>query len=367
MKICCLIDSLGSGGAQRQMVALVEMLLRREHDVRLITYFKKFDHFLPDILALGIEPENVDVTTKFGRFRKIRKAIRKDRPDCIVSFLNTPNLIGIFSSLPPRRIPIIVSERNNDIAGKNRSNSIRFNSFRMTDRVVTNSRAQSTFIATHFPFLNNKTVVIPNCVDLKKFRPRESNSRQPGKRLLIAASFIPSKNTHRFLKALKLANDELSEPVRVDWFGNNLFVDGNPTPGSNFFLEAKALVKELGLESEFQFHDPVSDIHERFANYDAVCLPSIYEGCPNIVCEAMASGKPVLASDISDLSDFISYPDFLFEPTDIDKIATAIRKFAEMPEDQLQAIGKQNRTEAEQRFDKEIFADRYEQLIRAIV
>ena len=370
MKICCLIDSLGSGGAQRQMTALIGALTRRQHDVRLVTYFKGFDHFLPDIRALGIEPENVEASSKFSRFRKIRSSIRKTSPDCIISFLNTPNLIGVFSSLPPKRIPIIVSERSLDIHGRTRANSIRFNSFRLADRVVTNSQAQANFIATHFSFLKRKTEVIPNCVNLEKFRPRpiaKEIADRSSKHILVAASVIPVKNTHRFVQAIKQANDQLEHPVIVDWFGNNLFVDGKPTPASKFFLDAKKLVADLGVEREFRFYETVSDIHERFSNYDAVCLPSVFEGCPNIVCEAMASGKPVLASNISDLTSLIDPPDMLFEPTSIKSIAATIQNFATMSTQKLEQIGKRNRAEAESCFAPERFADRYEKLIQTVV
>ena len=109
MKICCLIDSLNSGGAQRQMTWLVRALVGNGHDVRLMTYHK-FDHYLPLIQECGVEPENIQSPSKVGRFWNFRSAIRKKKPDAIISFLDTPNFIGLFAGMRPQRIPVIVSE-----------------------------------------------------------------------------------------------------------------------------------------------------------------------------------------------------------------------------------------------------------------
>ncbi len=348
------------------MTWLIRALLKRKHKIQQFTYFDKFDHFLPDVRAMGIEPENISASSRIGRFWNVRKAIRRNKPDCIISFLNTPNLIGVFSSLRPGRIPLIVSERSLDIHGKTMSNRIRFNAFRMADRVVTNSQSQSKFIADNYPFLKTKTVVIPNCVDLDKFHPQQKQQSRPGKRLIVAASVIPVKNTHRLIKAVKLANQDAEVPILVDWFGNNLFVDGKPTPASKYFIEARDLVTQLGLESEFKFHDTVSDIHSRFASYDAVCLPSLFEGCPNIVCEAMSSGMPVLASNISDLQTLFGNFELLFEPTSIESIASTLKQFAQMSNTSLDQIGKQNRIEAKKRFSPERFAASYDKLVHLV-
>ena len=224
MKICCLIDSLGAGGAQRQMTALVGALSQRGYEVTLLTYHK-FDHFLPDVQQF-IEPKTIESSSRLGRFWSLRREVRKQRPDCIISFLDTPNLLGVFSSLPPDRIPIIVSERSLDTK-RTLKNSTRLNAFRLADKVVTNSQAQAAFIQQHYPFLSDKIEVIRNTVDLSKFSPKVRASQNSNLRLLVAASVIAVKNAHRLIEAIRIANSKLKDAgrplVTVDWFGNNLF------------------------------------------------------------------------------------------------------------------------------------------------
>lgn len=368
MKVCCLIDSLGSGGAQRQMTWLVKALVEQGYQVRLLLYHSDFDHFLPAIRESGISPEYINAASKLGRFMAFRRRIRRDKPDCVISFLNTPNLLAIFSALKPDRIPVIVSERSLQVGSPTFTAKLRFNAYRLADRVVTNSIAQRTFIETRFPFLKRKMATITNCVDLSKFRPNvEDREIGQGIKVLVAASVIPVKNTHRFIQAVKLANDQLEHPIHVDWYGNNLFVDDRPTPGSEYFLKSVAMVDELGIKSQFVFHDTVNDLHDRFSNYDVVCLPSLYEGCPNVVCEAMASGLPVLCSDVSDLRQVLDNPSVLFDPRDIRSIAATLVDFARTPVSDRKGQSNRNRQFAEEHFSPVRFFEQFDGLVRQVV
>lgn len=152
----------------------------------------------------------------------------------------------------------------------------------------------------------------------------------------------------------------------VDWFGNNLFIDGKPSEDSGYFLESKRLVEEVGLKEEFRFFDTVTDIHDRFAGYDAICLPSVYEGCPNIICEAMAAGKPIVASDISDVRALIGSQQFLFDPLDPGDIANKLCEFSALSRKTVGEIGRQNRQKAESLFGLDDFARSYDELVHIV-
>ena len=135
MKICCIIDSLGSGGAQRQMTWLVRALVSRGHEIQLLTYYD-YDHFLPLIREVGVEPESIATASSFGRFWAARKKVREFGADVIISYLNTPSILAVYASLMPARIPVVVSERVFEEEGPNNANRIRFNIFRAADCVV---------------------------------------------------------------------------------------------------------------------------------------------------------------------------------------------------------------------------------------
>jgi glycosyltransferase involved in cell wall biosynthesis len=363
--LCCLIDSLGSGGAQRQMTRLIRVLVERGHRVRLVTYYRQYDHFLHDLESLGVEPEYVDTRSKLLRFWSVRSVIRRSQTDCIISFLDTPNLMAILSSLGLTQIPVVVSERSLNVEGKTWTNWRRFQAFRLATRIVTNSHSQAEFVLKNYPFLKEKIRTILNSVDLNDFQPREPRTKLFPIRIIVGASVNPAKNTLRFLESLSLAVQRLSPgTLHIDWFGNNFFENGEPTAASGYYLEAVALVKKLGLERSFQFHPVVDDLHLRFRHYDAACLPSVFEGCPNFVCEAMASGLPILASNVSDLPMIVgSDCGRLFDPKSATDIAMSLTEFALGGSAKSEQQGRAARDRAEKLFAPQIFAERFEKVV----
>ena len=364
MKICCLIDTLNSGGAQRQMTWLIRALVGKGHDVRLLNYHK-FDHYLPEIEACGVERELVTSDSKIGRFWKFRKAIRRNRPDVIISFLDTPNFIGLFAGASPNKIPVIVSERNHDIGGVNRTNKLRFNAFRMASKVVTNCYSQNEFVREHFPFLNHKLSTILNCVDLEKFSP---SPEQPAgaPKIIIASTVSTRKNPQGLIKASSILAQRNVEHS-INWFGTNFFQDGVPTAGSDCFLECSELIEQLEVQNSFRFHPPVANIEANFKTHNVCCLPSFREGCPNVICEAMASGLPSLVSDHGDMKKMIDSPyGFRFDPKSPESMADAIENFANLTAQQRDAMGTDSRRFAEEKLSPERFANEYESLINEV-
>ena len=104
---------------------------------------------------------------------------------------------------------------------------------------------------------------------------------------------------------------------------------------------------------------------ELMRRYDALVLPSMWEGVPNVVCEALASGLPVLASDVSDipllLQDGVN--GFLFAPHKVEGIAGAIIRFGALPASGRGAMATAGRAFAETRLSLAQCTDCYERLL----
>jgi glycosyltransferase involved in cell wall biosynthesis len=87
----------------------------------------------------------------------------------------------------------------------------------------------------------------------------------------------------------------------------------------------KTLAFELGLSSEdIRFLGPVTDVQELIADSDLIVHSSTTEGCPNAVCEAMALGKPVVATNIPGCRQALGSGDWLAEPGDFTTLARLI-------------------------------------------
>ncbi|MCM1182545.1 MAG: glycosyltransferase [Roseburia sp.] len=99
---------------------------------------------------------------------------------------------------------------------------------------------------------------------------------------------------------------------------------------------------------------------------DAVVMPSYHEGMSNVILEASANGRPVLASRIPGCME--GFEDgrtgFGFSPGDGDALVEAIRKFIELPREEREQMGKNARNKMEKEFDRKYVVAAYMEEIR---
>ena len=112
---------------------------------------------------------------------RVRRAIRSERPDAVISFLSWPNLLVELAGLPRRSFAVIVSERNLDVSPRSIKSRLRYFFHRFADVVVSNSYAQRDCMSDLSSYLASRTTVIVNGVDSDRFAPR-LRQEVPGKR-----------------------------------------------------------------------------------------------------------------------------------------------------------------------------------------
>src|ERR1017187_2856804 len=91
LKIALLIDSLGSGGAQKQICILAAGLARRGMHVEVFTYFPKQDHFKALLESAGVPIRSVHKSHRFSITTPLVIAwiMRREGFTCVISFLPT--------------------------------------------------------------------------------------------------------------------------------------------------------------------------------------------------------------------------------------------------------------------------------------
>lgn len=365
-RIVCLIDSLGSGGAQRQMVSLCRALADTGHEVTLITYFRA-DRFYEDLLATAnFEHIFIPAGNKFSRILNIRKALLMIDPFVVISYLDFPNIINELSGIG-NRWRVIVSERVSLGGTPSLRDRIRFQLHRLADAVICNSWKFSDELRVLAPWLKEKVKTVINTVDLLLFSPAtDPLSKDGGIEILVVASFQEKKNPLSVVHALHhIKQSGISYNIHLSWYGNNLFEKGKPTPMSKCYLDTVALIEQYELQDIITIHNPVREIVDVYRSADVVMLPSFYEGFPNVICEAMACGKPILASNVCDHPQLVHKGEngFLFDPHDPTSIADAIEKFMKLSLGERIAMGRASRTLAEKLFNKDVFLEEYMKLI----
>jgi glycosyltransferase involved in cell wall biosynthesis len=362
MKVLCVIDSLGSGGAQRQLCTLSVMLKRRGADVSVLTYHNG-NFFLPMLLDEGITCRTVSDKTKLDRILEIRKILRAGGQDVVLAFLPGPCVYSEIAAIPDRNWGLVVSERL-AIPGSDMS---RFPWTRIlhqiADYVVTNSHTNRSMIERSIPRLSGRVVTIYNAVDFSFFRPDTSGEGKCRSftKIVVAASHQRKKNFVGLLEAISIVRTKLPDKrVEVDWYGEV------PTD-RKAYDEAVHLIREKGLDGYVRLYPATGSIVDVYNSADAVALPSFYEGLPNTICEAMACGRPILMSDVGDAKNLVidGSNGFLFNPASSDDMANAIMRFCRLSQTERDYMGAESRKLAEAMFDPETFVTHYIQILDA--
>ncbi|KAA6348156.1 4-N-acetyl-D-galactosaminyltransferase [termite gut metagenome] len=359
-KILCIIDYLGSGGAQRQIVNLAVEFKKSGHDISFLTYHNKNDFY-----RLTLEDNNIPIaciaeSNYIKRMIKMRKYIRHGKYDVILSFLAAANFICEISTFPYHKWKLIVGERS---ANPHLLISWKLRLFRyfhiFANQVVANSQTNIELVRQVNSFLSKKKCkVIYNMIDLAKWMPSDSFTFRKNElfTIVVLASHRHLKNLNGFIDAVLLLTKEEQSELRIQWYGNIL---------DNSFDLGIIKIKENGIEDIFQFENATHNILDCMQQADAVGLFSFYEGFPNAICEGMACGKPVLCSNISDIPLLITEKKLIFDPNDVFSISKTLRFLLSLNADELNEIGKKNRTMAEQYFDKEAIVSKYITLFNA--
>lgn len=351
MRIACIIDSLGSGGAQRQMVKLAKEFKKKGLLVEIFVYHAQ--NFYSEELKEANIPVNLyGASNPLKRIFVLRKAIRQFKPNGVLSFLQVPNLIAILAGFPIKSWKVVVGERSTDYSIL-KSFKRRF--FRLlyvfADKVVANSYANIELVRKINPILaKDKTAVLYNMLDEDEWGNIQKKIDSKEFTLAIAASHQYNKNLKGLILGVSLLSILEKNRLRVMWYGDQR--------GDNSYKEGRALIDELNLTKIFNFKPATNHIKDEFCKANAIGLFSFREGLPNSICEGMMLSKVILASNVSDNSRFIK-ADYLCNPYSSKSIAELISKAMSLPISDIDQIGKQNRLKALDLFDSKKIVTSY--------
>ena len=186
--------------------------------------------------------------------------------------------------------------------------------------------------AVELGVLPEKTYVIPNGVDTARFYPRDKTEarRELGlptdARLLVTVAHLGPRKGHReTVQALA----SLPSDVR-------LVLVGSDTQGGGKNERAlRQLIEQLRLGSRVIFagQQPYERIPLYFTAADVSVLASWREGCPNVVLESLASGTPVVGSDVGHVSVMIEdgRNGKIVPPRQAEPLAEAIKELLDQP------------------------------------
>jgi len=368
MKLLCVIDNLGTGGAQRQITNLAIGLHRLGHDVSLYCYTPGA-HLAPYLEKEGLR---VRVEIKKSRFsldvlRGLRRFIDAGRYEAVVSFLNTPNFYAILAARSSKTRPaVVVSERFCDLPGNPNAIELAVRRlYRLSDRIVVNSHHQRENFLRKYPWMGGRVLTIYNGYDLEEFRPVANDPDPRGLRILAVASVSRYKNGLCLVRALDILRREHGLAPRVSWAGQRMRAGDRGA----YLRDMEAGIERSGLSGQWDWLDQRTDIAELFGRHDVLVHPSYGEGLPNVVCEAMACGRPVILSNVLDhprlVADGVS--GYLFDWRDPAELARKIKAFGALSPDERRRMGEKGRAFAEKNLTLARYVGEYDELLSGVV
>lgn len=318
--LAIIVPKLTGGGAER-VASNLSLHLPEEYHRYIILYdTEKMDYSykgeLIDLNAKVIANPLGKIKNFIKRIYKVRKLKKELKIDTTISFMEGPNIVNIFTK---QRDKVIISVRN----FKSKSSEGFYGKlyklliqvfYNKADIIVVVSKAIKRDLIENFGLNEEKIIVIYNFYKIEKINELarevlEDEYIEIFKNPVIntAGRLTRQKGHWHLIRAFKKVKEEVSDAKLV------ILGQGK--------LEAylKKLTKDLGLEKDVHFLGYKKNPFKYIARSTVYTFPSLFEGFPNALCEAMACGVTVISSDCKSGPREILAPD-----TDIEQQAKEI-------------------------------------------
>jgi GalNAc-alpha-(1->4)-GalNAc-alpha-(1->3)-diNAcBac-PP-undecaprenol alpha-1,4-N-acetyl-D-galactosaminyltransferase len=294
MKLTLISSSLNVGGAERVMSIVSNYWAAKGWQITILTFddgaeppFYDLDRRI-DLRPLGIRSQNgfkfsvSSVTYNLRRIQVLKQTIIASKPDLVISFVNTTNIMTLLAC-QGLKVKTIVSEHVHPTFGQlNKTTQLLQQLiYRQADLVTVQTHAALSF----FPTDRYKTFVIPNPVALPISEPIQSQLYTDDRHLLAIGKLIPQKGFDLAIAAFAQVAERHPEWTMT------ILGEGEMRP------ELEKLCMELGVEDRVFMPGIVKNVDAHLRKADIFILPSRFEGFPVTLCEAMACGVPVIASN----------------------------------------------------------------------
>ena len=353
MRILHIITSLRSGGAERLVTEIIPRLKSMGHESEIYVFDATPTPFYKQL-------EEKDIKIRGGwkgawqmwnpfHFFKIRKLLGKESFDIVHTHNTSAQLLTAFAK-GKSVVKAVTTEHN--ITNRRR----KWNWFRKIDRsmygrydhiVCVSEMTKKNLLENIGISFESMISVIANGVDLRLFAGKLRELGKKGNRcvVLMVGAFRKQKDQATLIKAMKHLDNNYVLWLAGGWNGRE---------------ECMRLAEELKVGHKVEFLGEKGDIPKLLAKADIVVLSSHYEGHPLSAIEAMASGCPLIASDVPGLKEVVEEAGLLFREGDDRQLADLIQRV--QADDELRAEVSDRCRERSKQYDINNTVERYANL-----
>lgn len=302
MHIALIISSLSPGGAERVLSQLANAWISGGHKVSIITFSEpRTLPFYPLDESIHLHQLDLLVRQKSSSFRrlknilkrilKLRQALKRVKPDVVISFVDVTNITVLLAGTR-LHIPTIVCERTHPQYYRLPAvyNRLRLLTYSWARRVICQTASASEYFSN---ISYRKKAIIPNYVKKPGYQKNEADVLRPVQKIMSVGRLCSNKG---FTTLIKAFSEVVHQKPNL-----TLTIYGEGAERQNL----EALIRELDLTGKIFLPGIIKDVEAALYQADLFVFPSLYEGFPNVLCEAMAVGLPVIASNCSGNIDIV--------------------------------------------------------------
>ncbi len=359
------------GGVESHVLELSKQLIERGHDVIVVT--TKLEgtekrEKVEGVPVKRVEPMTIQYSTPV--VPEVRKVLLDMDYDLLHSH-SPPPIMSFFGVRCANRkdVPFILTYHC-DLELQNIFGPLMVQLYERTfgtytvsksDRIVTTT---NSYGATSRAVWHEEADIIPNAVDSSRFNPdnsgeeiRKKHDLGDDKVVMYVGRIVYHKGLEYFVESAKYLGDDTKYILVGE---------------GDFMPELKKIVKRESLENKVIFAGRVTneELPKYYAATDVFVLPSVsrLEAFGIVTMEAMASGVPVVVSDIPGVREVITEGrhGLLAEPMNSKDIAGKVRTILENP-DLAQRMGKMGRKRIEEKFTWEKVAEEIEEVYEKLL
>ena len=297
------------GGGSTVTKFLAEELVRKGHEVSLVT--SKYKDLKEYEVINGVKVHRVKVVRRhrdrasifemltyiISAFSYVRKFIGKEKPDIIHAFFVVPSGAVAYLMYKLYKIPYIIYLGGSDVPGVDKDRyGIIYNIVAPFIKLIWRN-ARFTVAASEglkgYAINTDKKVkltVIPNGVEFNRFKPAGNKKKNRKIKLLAIGRLIPRKGFQYLIEALPEVIKNSKREFEVEIIGSG-----------PYYGHLKELVRKHKIENKVKFLGLVEyeNLIKYYQQADILINASYGEGMPLVVLEAMATGLPIIATNVA--------------------------------------------------------------------
>ena len=292
-RVVLFIPRMGGGGAERVMATIANNLCN-DCEVLLVSMTDAESFYILDdrisVVGLGQNINRKNVFTKtftsacggVKALLGLKKEINNWKPDVILSFLPEANFICLLLKVFGVKCRVVISERNDPTVRGRTSRWLERNLYPKADVVVCQSEKVISFFKEKH---RQKMTVVPNPISADAIPERFEGHRI--KKIVAVGRLDLQKNFKMLINAFSRLPERFSD-YTLEIYG------GGPLEN-----ELREQITSIGLEKKAFLMGVRKNVMHYISDSALYVMSSDYEGFPNALAEAMATGLPVISTDFS--------------------------------------------------------------------